>query len=240
MTLPELFIPENVNLSLEYSGMDSPNGALDKKHFDSYKKPVWYNYNSRGFRDNEWPSNLSDVIWCIGDSFTVGLGQPFEETWVQQLNNYYKAVNISMDGASNEWMVRKAKYIIDNVRPKNIIIQWSHCHRRERPNQSLSDMARRRHYVHTDGLYDDLKNHFNCMREIEQYKNNSNIIHSWIPDHCIDDEDNNFISKIFNRYYIELECQVLDNTRLDLARDGYHYDVLTAKRYVKHYLELLK
>jgi hypothetical protein len=69
-------IPESKN-----SGMDTLEKCLDKDHYLSYTKDISYRYNSRGFRDHEWPEDLSDVIWCVGDSFTVGIGQPFEETW---------------------------------------------------------------------------------------------------------------------------------------------------------------
>ena len=37
------------------SGSDSPEECLSKDHFLNYTKDISYNYNSRGFRDNEWP-----------------------------------------------------------------------------------------------------------------------------------------------------------------------------------------
>ena len=73
-------IPESKN-----SGMDTLEECQDKDHYLSYTKDISYRYNSRGFRDHEWPEDLSDVVWCVGDSFTVGIGQPFEETWPQLL-----------------------------------------------------------------------------------------------------------------------------------------------------------
>jgi len=62
------------------TGMDTLELCLNKEYFKSYTKQISYRYNSKGFRDDEWPEDLSDVIWCVGDSFTVGIGQPFEET----------------------------------------------------------------------------------------------------------------------------------------------------------------
>ena len=76
-----LKIVSRIDLYSNTTGMDSPELCLDKEHYSNYKKKVEYQYNSRGFRDHEWPEDLSDVIWCVGDSFTEGLGQPFGETW---------------------------------------------------------------------------------------------------------------------------------------------------------------
>ena len=38
-------------------GMDCLELAMDKEHFLNYPKEITYRYNSRGFRDNEWPED---------------------------------------------------------------------------------------------------------------------------------------------------------------------------------------
>ena len=76
MILPDFTISSKINQNWAYSGMDSPDLCLDSKHFKSYPYSVSYQYNSRGYRDHEWPDDLQNAVWCIGDSFTVGIGSP--------------------------------------------------------------------------------------------------------------------------------------------------------------------
>ena len=80
MILSDFSVPSRINARWEYSGNDNPDQALDKKHFREFNYPVEYCYNSRGYRDQEWPADLSNAIWCIGDSFTVGIGSPLGHT----------------------------------------------------------------------------------------------------------------------------------------------------------------
>lgn len=105
----------------------------DREYFDNYPWPISYVYNSRGFRDAEWPRDLNDVIWCMGDSFTVGLGAPFLHIWPQRLSaeTGRRTINVSMDGASNSWIGRRAIQILDLGIVDTMIIQWSYTQRRE-------------------------------------------------------------------------------------------------------------
>ena len=124
-----------------FSGIDSPEEIpiydfRKKTHFKNYPHQIEYQYNSRGFRDQEWPNSLDELqnsIWCLGDSFTAGVGLPFTHTWpqlLQQITNL-RTINVSLDGASNNWIARHARAIIDEINPKNLIVQWSYSHRRE-------------------------------------------------------------------------------------------------------------
>lgn len=134
--LPDLTLPSQVNQHWCYSGIDCIENCLDKKHFKSYSYDIDYKFNSRGFRDAEWPDsavNLKNAIWCVGDSFTVGIGSPFAHIWPQilQQQSHCRTINVSMDGASNNWMARQAVKILADVNPKKLIIHWSYLHRRE-------------------------------------------------------------------------------------------------------------
>jgi hypothetical protein len=136
MILPDFILPSRVNQQWQYSGIDSIEHCLNKKHFKSYPHKIEYRYNSRGFRDTEWPSTLEELkkaIWCIGDSFTVGLGSPVEHTWpyILQQQTGQRTINVSMDGASNNWIARKVLKILSQVQPELIVIHWSYLHRRE-------------------------------------------------------------------------------------------------------------
>ena len=138
MYLAGTSIISRANENSLFSGIDSieciPNSK--KKHFKNYPYKIQYQYNSRGFRDQEWPESLDKLqnsIWCLGDSFTDGVGLPFPHIWpqvLQQITNL-QTINVSLDGASNNWIARHARTIIDEINPKNLIVQWSYSHRRE-------------------------------------------------------------------------------------------------------------
>ena len=120
-------IPESKN-----SGMDTLEECHDKDHYLSYTKDISYRYNSRGFRDHEWPEDLSDVVWCVGDSFTVGVGQPFEETWPQLLGKKLgkTCLNIGEDGCANDTMALRIQEICKLHSPKLVVVMWSYFARR--------------------------------------------------------------------------------------------------------------
>ena len=100
-------------LKNSYLYFETPDTSTDKKenrskyfsitHFLSYDYPINYQHNSRGFRDSEWPNDLDNIIWCVGDSFTKGLGAPVEHTWPSILQNKTnkRCLNVSINGASN-------------------------------------------------------------------------------------------------------------------------------------------
>jgi len=225
----------------KYSGIDSPTQCKNQSHFNNYSKNITYEYNSRGFRDREWPAkNLDDIVWCFGDSFTAGIGQPFDETWVNVLAQNVECVNISLDGASVNWITRQVLQVLQEVKPKNIIIQWTFLHRRELDDSDLTDCERRILCDKTQ-ISDDITNFFNCLTEIAKYQGNTTIIHSWIPG-AISDVPNScevIVKLLENQYNLVLENVVTDNSQLDFARDGFHYDIDTSKKYAKHYLNLL-
>ena len=88
MILPDLILKSRVNMQCNESGIDSYKKCLDRDHFKNFPHAVEYRYNTRGFRDLEWPDDhqeLKNAIWCVGDSFTVGIGSPFRHTWPQVL-----------------------------------------------------------------------------------------------------------------------------------------------------------
>lgn len=134
MILPNLVMVIRSNCCLSEAASDTFKNCLDKKRFIEYPDKVEYRYNSRGFRDVEWPADLQSAIWCIGDSATTGIGTSFENTWPQKLSlvTGKRVINISMEGASNNWIARRAKEISEYINPKNIIVQWTFVERREK------------------------------------------------------------------------------------------------------------
>lgn len=268
MILPSLILPSRVNQHWQFSGLDSIKHCRDKKHFRSYPHAITYNYNSRGFRDQEWPQStkeLENAIWCIGDSFTVGLGSPVDHTWPSRLSKItgHRVINVSMDGASNEWISKTAEKIIQEINPRHLTVMWSYTHRRELADFSLNDEQRRSEVV-TDPA-DNWKNFLDCKEKIDSLSNSSvqflipNFHHDqesvdinacwqaiqssgWPPPPKSLDELNSLpdwllieidqlhhclynIRKQLTEYVLPSAIQV---DQQDLARDGHHFDLITA------------
>lgn len=294
MILPDFILKSNQNKTYFNTGIDSLYWCNDEHHFKSYPHKIEYKYNSRGFRDLEWPDTLEELqnsIWCIGDSFTVGLGCPLPHTWVNILQTKTKkrCINVSMDGASNKWISRKAIDILQIIKPAILVIHWSFLHRDESSQTDLSD-ENRRMYFDKSGLMEDFKQFtflFNSLiRTVEENKNNSMVIHSFIPDAIsiidVPSEQQNLeelwinvrgnrwplempngissfnsldqfivdeLVKInefdrFNQFFLFQETlnnitHIPEIKKLDLARDGYHYDIITATNFVEQLVNLI-
>jgi hypothetical protein len=156
----------------------------------------------------------------VGDSFTSGLGVPYHHTWHQVLSDKLKinTINVSMDGASNSWITRKTIDLLE-IKPKNIIIQWSYIHRRESTDITLTDDNRRIYAINTTGEQ-DMQHIIDCINSIESIKENTNIIHTFIPG-CFPSGD---VDEVITKMNINI---VLFH-QIDRARDGHHYDIKTA------------
>ena len=80
MTLDSIKAIPFINQTVDYLGCDNPDSPGLKQIYNNdltdyfnYPYKVNYKFNSRGFRDNEWPNNLNDRVWCIGDSAVINL-----------------------------------------------------------------------------------------------------------------------------------------------------------------------
>jgi hypothetical protein len=113
----------------------------------------------------------------------VGLGSPYEFTWPQVLSKATgrQCINVSMDGASNTWISRRAQQIIKEVAPKQMVVLWSYIHRRELPDIGLSDEARRLHFKKSNLELDDLKNFINCYTNLKNCSAGTKIFNGIIP-----------------------------------------------------------
>lgn len=182
--------------------------------FIKYPYPVYYNFNSRGFRGPEWPEDLSDVIWCLGDSFTEGVGVPFEHTWpsILQTKTKKQCINLGINGSANRLILNIAKQVISEYNPKYIAIMWSHLSRRYEDPWT---------FIQVDPAtndYDDMKEFMNCYNEVNNLC--SNIYNTIIP--IID-----------TTKYKDLDALLYTHTMLDVARDSWHFDYLTAEPIVE-------
>lgn len=223
MILPKIVLPELVNHTCHTTGVDSYNHCFDKAHFESYPYNISYQYNDRGFRDCNWPNNLQDSIWCIGDSFTVGLGTPFDKTWTQVLKQITNiaTINIAMDGASNQWIARKAIDILNEVSPKIMVLMWSYAHRRESDNSTITDLQRRMHYKEYDTATEDFLTFKRCVHSVIKRNRKTKLIHLTVPKAL----DSELLSQVFKN----VDNYLGEVTPIDLARDSWHFDYQTSQ-----------
>lgn len=257
MILEHYCIPECRFKYAEYSGCDHPERVIDTgklknddgidklKHWHSYSKSVHYKFNSRGFRDNEWPLSLNDLRnspIIFGDSFTLGLGQPDKE----RVSNILGAINYAMDGASNDWMARRGSQYFEEVKPKKAAVQWSYVHRRESNDTSIEDDSLRKLWYSECTVEEDLDNFIHNVVKLETAanKNGVDLVHSFIPGFA---RKKAGIIKWGNLKEMRAKAalEVIDMARphikkcvdfcmiLDYARDAHHYDIETAKRYAE-------
>ena len=196
------------------SGMDCLEDCANKKHYLSYTKDITYRYNSRGFRDIEWPEDLSDVIWCVGDSFTVGIGQPIGETWPQLLQEKTgkRCLNLGEDGCSNDTMALRIREIVQSHDPKTIVVMWSHLSRRRVNNINVQ-------YDAND--FGDAEDLDNFIRNYEMVNALPTALINLVIPRGLDNVD--MIPSLKQRY-----PDLLFVKQLDYARDGNHFDIKTS------------
>ena len=225
-------VATKVNFSSEYSSTDDLEHtkkfhAKHLEHFNNYPKKIYYQYNSKGFRDNEWPDDLSDVIWCVGDSFTLGCGQPQNETWpalLEKITNK-RCINLGQDGASNDTIALRVQEIQKVYNPKLIAIMWSYLHRR-RVN-GIDQL----HDKNDFGNDADIKNFLKNIKAVNSLP--TKIIHLTIPfstyeDIAIEEIVDRSETTTKRKKVFLAKNNILEVKQLDFSRDGYHFDIKTS------------
>lgn len=171
LLMPELVLPSLVNLHRQFHGMDCLMRCRDRNYFKNFPYPIEYRFNSRGFRGPEWPDSMSDLqnaIWCLGDSYTTGIGSPLSHTWPDRLGSKINktVINVSLAGCSNEWLADTAELIAATVNPRHMVIMWSLTRRRQNPDTSLSPEDRRLSYSNSQ-VDQDYENFLHCKKRVD-------------------------------------------------------------------------
>lgn len=212
-------IARNQKITLNELGLDSLTYCKNKDHFLNYKKKITYKFNEYGYRDNEWPSDLSDVIWCVGDSATVGIGQPFEETWPQMLEKKTgkRCINLGEIGCSNDTISLRIQEICKSYTPKLIVVMWSYLNRRRIDGENVQ--FDKKDFGNSRDLKNFIKNYKLCANV------QTDIIHSFIPD-VFNEKNLKSIQYILQHEGIE---DIISFPQLDYARDHHHFGIKTSE-----------
>lgn len=259
--LESVCVPRLANTVTEFTGLDSPDRCLDRAHWHSWPDHIDYRYNSRGFRDQEWPNDLTTAVWCVGDSFTSGLGSAWLNTWPQVLQRQLgrRTVTVSQDGASNNWIADQCCEIAQAVRPCAMVVMWSYLHRR--PGVDQQPLL----YSGTT-MQQDYENLLQCQQQVRDCCVDTQLVEFVIPNwqpvlsqtawqqirdpswfHSVNNlglgmhtilaelHQTHGYDPVKLRRQIQLLAQypilnsVLEVPQLDRARDGHHFDCVTAQ-----------
>jgi len=201
------------------SGIDSLELCMNQEHYKSYTKKISYRYNSKGFRDDEWPEDLSDVIWCVGDSFTVGVGQPFAEIWPQLLDKKIdkRCLNLGEDGCSNDTMCLRIQEICNLYNPKIIVVMWSYLSRRRKNNEDVQ------YDKDSFGDQQDIANFIKNYKIVNQL--DAKVINLIIPNAITRPDIVDYVLK----KQFKKKSHLIHFEQLDWARDFHHFDIKTSK-----------
>ena len=233
MILPNCIIHELKSKFFNEYGIDSLELQKEYKKdvdaFLNYPYKISYKFNDRGFRDNEWPTELQDLkkrIWCIGDSFTVGIGNPITHIWPYLLGNKLnqQTINVSMCGASNQWIAARVIEILDEIRPDIICIHWTFTHRRQSESNTNNYLKNRIWYTKSSWK-EDLEDTISQISKVELIKEKTFIVHSFVP------LFHGNVEYALNQINKKLPKCITTNYLIfhDTARDNVHYDIRTAE-----------
>jgi hypothetical protein len=217
-------IPYYANMECNTIGLDSLTYCFDKNHYNLYPDNIVYKFNSLGYRTSD--TFIGNEILAIGDSFTLGLGVNIEDTWPSQLSKLlnYPVLNFSLNGASNDWIARRAQELLQFFNPKCLIIHYTFSHRRERPRIDWHDDER----TECEPIYTNEQNLNNWQENFKKITNlEKKTVHSFIPRWHTDPfnyTESNMLSPI---------------NQIDFARDKFHYGPKTHLQLATNLLELL-
>lgn len=217
-----------INKRLIYSGIDSPDNCYDSKWFKKFTNKIYYNFNNWGFRDID-QTNIANKFIIIGDSFTVGLGQTYEETWAVKLENLLgeNIIKLAVDGASNQWM----SLVYDRLPDiKHCFIMISFVARYTEIHDNYV-VHKHTSFESPEILYDKTKN---------LIKKFSNYSVSAVPN--FDFSVNQFPKDNFIKYERLVNGTSLKElkNRNDLARDGFHFGNQTSTEIAENFYSNFK
>ena len=216
---------ERAGQQLRAIGIDSPEHCFDPKRWYDHP-PITYDFNSYGYRDHEWES--AD-LWIIGDSFSMGLGQPYEETWPRQLE---KLLNIRVNkvccnGAGNDWI--DAAYQLIRQQTPRIVIMWSFLYRQMKRTDDVLLLSGHEKLSKVKNLA--AVEHHVSQRWLDIYRkyDREDVLFSFVPN--------------WNQSLATLEAEkdprAISYVMQDLARDGFHFGPQTSRDIARAFADKL-
>ena len=229
LLLKSIIIPFYVNVQCNELGHDSKEHCFDSTHYKKFG-PVSYQFNELGYRTCSTSQFTGNEILAIGDSFTLGLGVNIGQRWTEYLesNINYPVLNFSLNGASNDWIARRTKELLEHFTPRAVILHYSFSHRREHHDITWHDNERTLcDPGPTDAEnFDNWRENFN---KINQCCGDIPVVHSFIPNWHTTAVD-------YHKYGNNILEPIIP---VDRARDAFHYGANTHKNLADKITNLL-
>jgi hypothetical protein len=119
------FYKQYANQTLQWLQTDSEESY--KKNYNQLKNCNWidkditYQFNSLGFRCNEFTNDPS--IMFLGCSFTCGIGLPLENIWPELVAKEFRmnCANLGIGGGAADTAFRLCLGYIDKIKPKAVV-----------------------------------------------------------------------------------------------------------------------
>ena len=248
-------VPYPRSRKLRYWGIDTPKAfkAMKSNPNGFTEENVTYTFNKHGFRGDEIDEQTDYTILVAGCSHSLGVGLDDSQTWVQQLKeilprriviekgikkqNTLKIVNISISGASNDYIARALLQCMESINPDCVIACYTYGARREAlllPHEghvlqmtpTVPDSL-----PGDDMVIDEYKGWFMTMHD------ESNL-YNWDKNR----EIVKLLCRATNTKLIETHVGVMKRIQrnlhktlgfLDLARDGEHFGPHTHKKFAE-------
>lgn len=225
MILPRVICTDYINKVCENIPPDVPTSKYVTHDLDAYYNApkVVYNFNSRGFRDSEWPIDLSNKIWLVGDSGSMGIGIPYECTWpymIEQTLNQ-RVIKVCKVNPSNDLNIFAwAKDILTNMQPKIVYVQWTYLWRNTTNKIFTLNPSKK-----------DARLTISLMEKLETLRGNARVINVVTPFMHWDSYFLNLVDKT------NVDKVIAED--IDLSRDMVHLGIESHKIIAKAMLDYL-
>lgn len=242
------------NKCFDFLKSDNPFATKDIKWFDSFN--LNYKINNLGFRDIDIDvKNLNNRIFVIGDSMTLGLGLPYEQTWPVQLEKLIDKdiIKIAWQSVSNDWMI-KVFDIIKNFNPTDIFIQFTLIQRKTVFNEDHVE-----HYELDEDIFNNKNFEKNFIAKFDQqldyiikesslrniktfitfvpsfYFISGNYGVNYFKKKILENSNENFI--FYKRFFNKEKSMLYYKNINDLARDEFHFGKITCQEIANNFFK---
>ena len=246
--MEHLWVEKRRSKELPYHGLDDPKHC--KKDVDEFHKwpdgdKISYAFNSRGFRDEDWPDTIEEMrkaIWMVGDSFTMGMGIAYDQAYKRAMEKATgkRVIDISLDGTWPSWRRRIALKITREIQPELIFVHWGYIWRYKRKYRTLAQEVRDTIFKNQEqSAMDGFIKTFRTLWD--EPKGQTKLIHNFLPKFAGQNKSQNEIFAEIQKFTGEDTPYVCwDNEQLDTGRDGWHWGTKTVQKYVENNLKKMQ
>tara|TARA_B100001057_G_scaffold407205_1_gene420958 strand:- start:385 stop:1266 length:882 start_codon:yes stop_codon:yes gene_type:complete len=244
--MEHLFVKKRMSKEIKWHGLDDIRFTKqDHEVFKAWPNAdkISYAFNSRGFRDEDWPETIEemrDSIWMIGDSFTMGMGVAYEDSYKVQMEKRTgkRVIDVSLDGTNPNWRRRIALKIMREINPKVIFVHWGYIWRYKRKYRTLAQEVR--DTIFRNQEESAIEGFIQTHKRTWDEPFNGTLYHNFLPKFAGQDKSAKYIfSKIQEYTGPDNPYITWDHEQLDTGRDGWHWGTKTINKYVENNLKKL-